>query len=249
MLVFLDTEFTRLPDPTRGYLPPPKLISIGMASQNSMHTFYAETKGVWALHNCSAWVKEHVLPHLGAGNCQMSRRDLREALQHFFVEIRDPVKIACDSKIDWEFLLDALGADLPVNLNPQWQDISHLREHLTDAVAHHALKDAQQNQMAWLRTNGVEVIEWDTGDEWIQLARVENVAIGGGQVLIPIWQITHRGPESRHYPRPFIRYHDLPGDMRERFEAYHLGSAAPFRNAAYLHDFLRFLSGTERGFR
>ncbi|MDP1872049.1 MAG: hypothetical protein Q8K61_10550 [Gallionella sp.] len=60
MLIFFDTEFTELGID-------PKLISIGLISEDGTREFYAELSDTYQPTDCSAFVHEAVLPHLQGG--------------------------------------------------------------------------------------------------------------------------------------------------------------------------------------
>lgn len=67
MRVFLDTEFT-------GLSSDPRLLSIGLVAENGAE-FYIELTDGWSEENCSAWVREHVIPLLGKG-ARCTRREV-----------------------------------------------------------------------------------------------------------------------------------------------------------------------------
>lgn len=68
MLIFFDCEFTE-----RGI--DPKLISIGLISEDGAREFYAELSDNYQLSDCSAFVHEAALPHLQGGDALMSMGD------------------------------------------------------------------------------------------------------------------------------------------------------------------------------
>lgn len=57
MLVFFDTEFTELGID-------PRLISIGLVSEDGERTFYAELSDTHVPSDCSDFAREAALPHL-----------------------------------------------------------------------------------------------------------------------------------------------------------------------------------------
>ena len=61
MNVFFDTEFS-------GLVIDPKLISIGMISEDGDRTFYAELSNTYQASSCEPFVHEAVLPHLQGVN-------------------------------------------------------------------------------------------------------------------------------------------------------------------------------------
>lgn len=56
MVLFLDTEFTGLGQRW------PRLISIGLVSEDGQHSFYAELPAASFMEKVTPWVRENVLP-------------------------------------------------------------------------------------------------------------------------------------------------------------------------------------------
>ena len=115
MMLFLDTEFTRLPDKWQSYSAP-SLISIGMISDDGAHSFYAELEEgeSWHRAECSQFVLDNVLPILTGP--AMTRQTLQKALRDWFATLPNDLTIAIDYDLDYEFLKAALGSPLPSNL-------------------------------------------------------------------------------------------------------------------------------------
>lgn len=153
MLLFLDTEYTG-----SGQLQP-KLISIALVSEDGGREFYAELSDNWAEDDCTDFVRQRVLPLLTGP--RLSRAQTHMALREWFLHAPRMVQVACDSRIDWEFLLDLLGTPRPENLAEQRYDLRPLvdtsvyhstvdRYYTQDAREHHALTDARAYRRAWL---------------------------------------------------------------------------------------------------
>ena len=122
MLIFLDTEFTRLPD-LQGYLPPPELISIGLVTEDGRE-FYAETTD-WRACDCSLFVKSDVLPLLTGP--RLSPVELRAGLLTFLSGIENG-EIVCDFGLDLGFLTAAVGGTLPKNIRLAEMSDGFIRE-------------------------------------------------------------------------------------------------------------------------
>lgn len=111
MLVFLDTEFNGLSHPANAR----KLLSLALVTEDGRAEWYAELDG-WELADFDPWVQRHVVPLLTGPN--LSRHAAKASLQDWFAACPRSVQAACDSEIDWRFLLELLG-DRPENLLPQ----------------------------------------------------------------------------------------------------------------------------------
>lgn len=165
MRLFLDTEFTGLPDKD-GYFTP-ALISIGLVSDNGMYSFYAElAEGEdWTVDDCQPFVIDHVLPNLTGP--AMTREALRQALRDWFLALPGNLIIAVDYKLDHSFLLEAVGEPRPENIPPHpWMvnsicdsfvyDVVVENFHTDDKPRHHALNDAEalrRAYAAWQKQN------------------------------------------------------------------------------------------------
>ena len=161
-LIFLDTEFSALPnnDPLTGYLPKPSLISIGLVTEAG-DSFYAESTD-FKVRFCSDFVKQTVLPLLTGP--RLTPDDLRIALNNFLSAQPDGSQIACDYYFDFELLVRAVGA-LPPNIQKDYLDMAKIGDRETAVAAmevyfasgkvrHHALHDAEALRMGWLATQG-----------------------------------------------------------------------------------------------
>ena len=158
MLIFLDTEFTGLGQPN------PKAISLALVPADGRYLpFYAEiAEGVgWALNDCNSFVLREVLPILNGGKCIVPSTELCNLLLAWFADMPRSVQIACDSVIDFRFLMKILDVDWPSKLDKQYVDLSALITnsvydksvnlyYTKDHPVHHALADAQAYRLGWL---------------------------------------------------------------------------------------------------
>lgn len=153
MLIFLDTEYTGLGQPS------PRLISLGLVTEDGSREFYVELKDTWKLEDCSDFVRREVLPLLGGP--AVSPRQARESLLDWFSFSPRAVRAACDSMTDFRFLLQMLGELKPLNLAAAPFDLRPLIDtkvyhdavmahYLTDSREHHALVDACAYRKGWL---------------------------------------------------------------------------------------------------
>lgn len=153
MLLFLDTEFTGLSHPAYAR----KLRSLALVSEDGKAEWYADLDG-WKLVDCDAWVQRHVVPLMT--DPSLSRDTARASLQDWFAARPRSVQAACDSEIDWRFLLGLLG-EHPSNLAVRRHDLapfidtSIYKNTLTAYFAkghpeHHALHDARAYRLGWL---------------------------------------------------------------------------------------------------
>lgn len=159
MLIFFDTEFTGLSDE-------PRLISIGLVSEDGHREFYVELSDTYLPDDLSDFARDAVLPHLQGSDCLVNMTELKTRLQTWLIEFECAVTLATDSIIwDWPWIKD-IFSDLntwPKNLAlyPLLLNFEHLKnfesfnEALESAFAqglrrHHALDDAKANRIAWV---------------------------------------------------------------------------------------------------
>jgi hypothetical protein len=154
MILFLDTEFTGLGQRW------PRLISIGLVSEDGQHEFYAELNVESYIEHCSQWVKENVLPFLGGGDCVMRTDELRQRLAAW-ISTLGTVQIAIDSQIDFDLIRATLDP-WPTNVAQKPQFLlfdadtgerfnTALENAFTKGLRrHHALDDAKANRLGWL---------------------------------------------------------------------------------------------------
>lgn len=151
MIIFLDTEFTGLCQPK------PRLISIGLISDDYQKSFYAELKPDSYIEQAEPWVKSNVLPLLEGGEFLMQPEVLRERLTAWLGSL-GIAQIAVDFGIDFEFLHEML-THWPSNIErePLYIASSEFTETVEKIYVknielrrHHALDDAKANRMGWL---------------------------------------------------------------------------------------------------
>ena len=102
MRVYLDTEFTQFTQP--------QLISVGLAADDGRE-LYAVMKSI-PLHQCSAFVREIVLPIIEYWpSATLDRRELRQSLQQWLNESAEPLEIVCDFATDAELLIELIDGN------------------------------------------------------------------------------------------------------------------------------------------
>lgn len=167
MILFLDTEFTGLDHRW------PRLISIGLVSEDGAQCFYAETPKESYLEKCNAWVLGNVLPLLIGGKYIMTPQELGERLAAWLVDLGEVV-IVCDApQFDFAFLratlrpwprnvditpvcfgkytLESSGVDLLANMDGLLGPAGH--------KAHHALNDANDLRNYWLAAKRLDAFQ------------------------------------------------------------------------------------------
>lgn len=164
MILFLDTEFTGLGQRN------PLLISLGLVSEDSRHSFYAELPSDTYLPECAPWVRENVLPLLDGGGCILQPDELRQRLAEWIGAL-GPVRIVTDAPdYDFALLKAALGV-LPENVDPKaiWFDsytLGSAHQELLESYRegyfrsgkpeHHALHDAQALRRTWQKAKPLD---------------------------------------------------------------------------------------------
>ena len=99
MLVFLDTEFTRLARPD--------LISMGLVTEDGRE-FYAERTD-YIETQCSDFVRETVQPLLGhVPGAACSQPELTDRVREWFRHLPEPATVVFDSEKDWLLLAVAM---------------------------------------------------------------------------------------------------------------------------------------------
>lgn len=162
MLIFFDTEFTDL-------CVDPRLISIGLVSEDGERMFYAELSDTYQPKQCSEFTKLAVLPLLEGDSVSVSMRELGERLLAWLEAFGEPVTLACDSLAwDWPWVQEIFGEldAWPANLvrRPLLLTINYLNDYdrFIEAVEqafsslrrHHALDDAKANRLGWIAASG-----------------------------------------------------------------------------------------------
>lgn len=156
--VFLDTEFSDL-------CLAPRLISIGLVSEDGQREFYAELTDTWRLEDTSAFCREVVLPLLEGEAVQRGHVQVSRELAEWLNGFAEPVTVLTDSlEWDWPWIqaLFPSAASWPKNLAPK-PALLHFRgeqaQVFTTTVEglyaaglrrHHALDDARANRQGWL---------------------------------------------------------------------------------------------------
>ena len=111
MNLFLDTEFTGLDQRN------PKLISLGLVSEDGRESFYAELPPETYDSMCSMWVRNNVLPLLEMGDRIMQPEQLRQRLLGWIKPL-DAVTIVTDAP-EYDFsLLKSILVQWPKNVQP-----------------------------------------------------------------------------------------------------------------------------------
>ena len=153
-LIFFDTEFTELG-------VDPRLISIGLVSEDGKQSFYAELSDTYNKTDCSDFAEEFVLPLLQGGEVLMPMKVLGERLNHWLASFGRPIQLVTDSLAwDWPWIIEIFES---VNTWPENLDrtpfILEQSIQLTNAIElargrglrkHHALDDAKANRLGYL---------------------------------------------------------------------------------------------------
>lgn len=144
MIYYLDTEFLE-----RGPEHPVQLISIGLVSAAGDREYYAVCADGWHVADCSEWLCNNVLPHLGPGPAKM--REVIAAEIREFVG-KNPRFYGYFADYDWVLLCQLYGRmiDLPKGW-PMWcYDIKQLAFDMGNpplpkqtSIVHNALADAK----------------------------------------------------------------------------------------------------------
>ena len=147
-MIFIDTEFTNFIDTS--------LISMGLVADTG-EEFYVEVS--FNVTECSAFVREAVLPQLGSSEHDYcSRPNLRTRILNWLGILRnrdEPIVIGFDYQTDWDLFCDALDNALPAlctGTNVAYCLSSLLlSDHykITGDTEHHALHDARANRYAY----------------------------------------------------------------------------------------------------
>jgi len=156
LFVFFDTEFTGLHDN-------PKLISIGLISEDGVHQFYAELSDTYVHSDLSEFTASHVVPLL-SGEEVLTLKQLSFKLNTWILQLNSEVVLATDNPSwDWPFILEIFKDNWPDNLNRECflLNMNYMKDAdaFYDAIKgeyesglrnHHALDDAKANRIGWL---------------------------------------------------------------------------------------------------
>lgn len=160
MILFLDTEFTGLGQRW------PRLISIGLVSEDGQYAFYAELAAEGYIDKCAPWVRENVLPLLEGGDRIMQPDELRQRLAEWIGAL-GAVRIAVDggNSLDFSFLRSTL-VPWPANVDGKPEIllfdadrgerfINAMEKSFAEGLRrHHALDDAKANRLGWIAAGG-----------------------------------------------------------------------------------------------
>lgn len=158
MKLYIDTEFTDL-------IPYNKLISIALVDENGEY-FYAELNDTYHLKDCSAFVKEHVLPVLKGGEFVMSENQCALKITKWIEERGTDCILACDN-VSWDYphlsnLINKTGL-WPVNLDKErFYGLRMFKEKTEKIIKehnfslHNALDDAKTMMLSekWVGVTG-----------------------------------------------------------------------------------------------
>ncbi|MRD73589.1 hypothetical protein GH865_10045 [Rhodocyclus tenuis] len=162
MLIFFDTEFTELGID-------PKLISIGLISEDGERTFHAELSDTYRLADVGDFARQEVLPQLEGGSALMTMSDLALGLGNWLESFEQPVQLATDSLAwdgpwiqaifsgawTWPENLDGRPLLLTMNcLNDYDRFVEAVEEALRGLRRHHSLDDAKANRLGWIAAGG-----------------------------------------------------------------------------------------------
>jgi len=167
LLLFIDTEFTGLNQRW------PRLISMGLVSEDGQHSFYVELPPESYMDKCSPWVVANILPLLECGDRVMGPEQLRQRLSEWICSMGN-VRIVTDApKFDFAFLRATLEP-WPANVdpNPIRFDTRVLGESHKETLEiyrgayftpskpeHHSLHDAWALRRAWQRAKALDAFQ------------------------------------------------------------------------------------------
>ena len=154
MRVFFDTEFTELGID-------PRLISIGLISEDGQHEFYAELSDTYAIEDCGDFARLAVIPKLTGAEVRMSLVELGDRLYAWLTAFGEPITLATDSLAwDWPWIQEIFyDRAWPDNVAPAPETVGQTPEFARAVEAavtqqrlrrHHALDDAKANRFAWI---------------------------------------------------------------------------------------------------
>ena len=143
----------------------PSLISIGAIHENGRDTFYAELTDTWKPGDCTAFVRDNVLPQLDGGAARAGHDEAGERLARWIAGLGGEVQLITDSaRSDGPWIGDLLaGPGYPTNLQHTPRSIRFADEDQQEAFLHaldkafagglrrhHALDVARANREAWI---------------------------------------------------------------------------------------------------
>lgn len=154
MRVFFDTEFTELGID-------PRLISIGLISEDGQREFYAELSDTYTIEDCGDFARMAVIPKLTGAEVRISLAELGDRLDAWFTAFGEPITLATDSLAwDWPWIQEIFYDRVwPENVAPTPEIVGQTPEFARAVEAavtqhrlrrHHALDDAKANRLAWI---------------------------------------------------------------------------------------------------
>lgn len=157
MRVFFDTEFTELGID-------PRLISIGLISEDGQRDFYAELSDTYTIDDCGDFARLAVIPKLTGAEVRMSLAELGDHLYAWLTAFGEPITLATDSLAwDWPWIQEIFyDRAWPENVAPTPEIVGQTPEFARAVEAavmgyrlrrHHALDDAKANRLAWIAVN------------------------------------------------------------------------------------------------
>lgn len=154
MRVFFDTEFTELGID-------PRLISIGLISEDGQREFYAELSDTYTIEDCGDFARLAVIPKLTGAEVRVSLAELGDRLYAWLTTFDEPITLATDSLAwDWPWVQEIFYDRVwPENVAPTPVILGRTPEFARAVEAavtshrlrrHHALDDAKANRLAWI---------------------------------------------------------------------------------------------------
>lgn len=154
MRYFLDTEFV---DDGKG---PLTLLSLGIVAEDGRELYLVS--GEWQDSDLNAWVREHVLPHLG-DEARLSRDEMRTVVEKFIGADPSPEFWGYFSAYDWFLFCRLWGewSSMPTVISKCCFDLRQWATQLgipsaefkaavpLAGTAHNALDDARWNLALW----------------------------------------------------------------------------------------------------
>jgi len=167
MKIFFDSEFTALSSD-------PRLISIGMVAENGSQLYIELTDG-WSEENCSAWVREHVVPLLGKGD-KCTRAEAGKRIFSWLSFAEYPPTLLSDSDWDTTLLAELMNEcsipreryhlevlEYKTKIQAKAFEEARLRHFQSmNLVQHYALHDAQVFHAAWVSVFGADASHADS---------------------------------------------------------------------------------------
>ncbi len=163
MLIFFDTEFSDL-------CVDPRLISIGLISEDGEQTFYAELADTYEPEDCGDFTMVEVLPLLEGGDKVLTMHELTLRLGSWLEDVGSPVTLATDSLAwDWPWIHEIfhVAGTWPANVarKPLLLSMNYLidfdqfefavEKAFVDGLRrHHSLDDAKANRLGWIAAGG-----------------------------------------------------------------------------------------------